>query len=83
MPRQATNLQVGELDDSCYHGIWSDTTCSGICCCAGATPSTDSAGNPQCKKNNRIDAACVCQTPYQIGEQGYGFGNDDPDNWGM
>ena len=84
-PRTApANLKVDELDDSCYHGIWSDTTCTGICCCGGDTPYTDASGNPGCKdKRGHFTGACVCQTPYQIGEQGHGFGDDDPDNWGM
>lgn len=74
-PREApVNLKVDELDNSCWHGIWSDTKCTGICCCAGHTPSLDSYGNPQCKKNNRIQGACVCQTPAQIGESGGGSG---------
>ena len=85
MPRTApANLKVDEPDNSCYHGIWSDTTCRGICCCAGHTPYTDASGTPGCKdKRGRITGACVCQTPAQIGEQGHGFGDDDPDNWRM
>ena len=33
---------------NCWHGIWSDTTCSGICCCKGDTPKLMSNGSPGC-----------------------------------
>lgn len=82
-PRTAqSNLRVDEADDSCWHGIWSDTMCSGICCCAGATPYLDSAGNPGCRKGSHgYESACVCQTPRQIQESGSGFGFGENNNW--
>ena len=35
-------------DQACMHGIWSDKTCSGICCCAQDTPKLMSNGYPGC-----------------------------------
>lgn len=67
--RPRPDLQVDGYDDSCWHGIWSDTSCSGICCCAGHTPYLQSGTGsfPGCKDSRgRIQAACVCQTPAQI-----------------
>ena len=58
---------------TCYHGIWSDTTCTGICCCSGDTPKLMSNGTPGCYglNDNGISmwkSACVCQTASQIRE---------------
>ena len=58
---------------TCYHGIWSDTTCTGICCCSGDTPKLMSNGTPGCYglNDNGISMwkyACVCQTASQIRE---------------
>ena len=77
-----SNLRVDEADDSCWYGIWSDTMCSGICCCAGATPFLDSAGNASCRRGSHgYDPACVCQTPRQIQESGYDSGFGENNNW--
>ena len=74
--RTVSHLEVGQADDSCWHGIWSDTMCSGICCCAEATPYLDSSGIPGCKKGrNNYEAACSCQTPWQMQANGYNVGN--------
>ena len=56
---QGTPLMVGE---SCYHGVWSDRKCTGVCCCLSDTPSLDSYGNPQCKDSRgRVTGSCVCE----------------------
>ncbi len=52
---------------TCYHGIWSSTKCSGICCCLGDTPKLMSNGTPACVGTNSngltiYKSACVCQT---------------------
>lgn len=52
---------------TCYHGIWSSTKCSGICCCLGDTPKLMSNGTPACVGTNShgltiYKPACVCQT---------------------
>ena len=52
---------------TCYHGIWSSTKCSGICCCLGDTPQLMSNGTPACIGTNShgltiYKSACVCQT---------------------
>lgn len=52
---------------TCYHGIWSQDSCSGICCCLDDTPTLmKGVGGkmyPTCKdKNGRYAYACVCQT---------------------
>ena len=57
--------------NTCYHGIWSDETCSGICCCAGDIPKLMSTGYPGCwgRNNNSKNGiylwkpSCECQTP--------------------
>ncbi|WP_428048329.1 hypothetical protein [Candidatus Proelusimicrobium excrementi] len=52
---------------TCYHGIWSSTKCSGICCCLGDTPKLMSNGTPACVGTDShgltiYKSACVCQT---------------------
>ena len=52
---------------TCYHGIWSSTKCSGICCCLEDTPKLMSNGTPACVGTDShgltiYKPACVCQT---------------------
>lgn len=54
------------VNQKCYHGIWSQESCSGICCCPGDTPVlvTGVGGKkvPQCKDSSgRLSYSCVCQ----------------------
>ena len=53
---------------TCYHGIWSRETCSGICCCSQDTPKLMSNGYPGCwgtRTTNKITTtgwqySCQC-----------------------
>lgn len=52
---------------TCYHGIWSSDSCSGICCCLDDTPTLVKGVSgkmvPQCKDSTgKFAYACVCQT---------------------
>jgi len=54
---QTVEMEMRELGEphngSCWHGIWSDTTCSGICCCKGDTPKLMNDGSPGCWGKSR------------------------------
>ena len=59
-------------DQACMHGIWSDKTCSGICCCAQDTPKLMSNGYPGCWGTRKgikdwtttgWQYSCSCQRP--------------------
>lgn len=54
------------VNEKCYHGIWSQESCSGICCCLGDTPVLmQGVGGkmvPSCKDSTgKYAYACVCQ----------------------
>ncbi len=68
---------------TCYHGIWSRETCSGICCCSQDTPKLMSNGYPGCygtRTTNKITTTgwqYSCQCAHSSGSGGGLMPNPD------